>query len=74
MRSAVIGAGAWGTALADVLARNGHTVTLWALEPDVVEGVNALHENARFLPGATLAPSLLASGLMSRVFMTVATS
>lgn len=51
---AVIGAGAWGTALADVLGRNGHGVALWAREPDVVESVNARHENVRFLAGATL--------------------
>jgi len=36
MRCAVIGAGAWGTALADLLARNGHDVALWAREPEVV--------------------------------------
>ena len=53
-RVAVIGAGAWGTALADVLGRNGHAVTLWAREADVVDGVNARHENARFLAGAVL--------------------
>jgi glycerol-3-phosphate dehydrogenase (NAD(P)+) len=61
MRCSVIGAGAWGTALADVLARNGHDVVLWAYEPDVVESVNARHENVRFLPGAALAPSLRAT-------------
>lgn len=61
MRCAVIGAGAWGTALADLLARNGHATTLWAFEPDVVESVLARHENSRFLPGATLAPALVAS-------------
>ena len=37
MRCAVVGAGAWGTVLADLLARNGHEVRLWAYEPDVVE-------------------------------------
>ncbi len=58
---AVIGGGAWGTALADVLARNAHDVTLWALEADVVSAVNATHENARFLAGASLAPSLRAT-------------
>ena len=62
MRCAVVGAGAWGTALADLLARNGHDVVLWAREADVVESVNARHENARFLAGARLAPSLRASG------------
>ena len=61
MRCSVIGAGAWGTALADVLARNGHHVALWAYEPDVVEAVNTRHENARFLPGAHLHESLRAT-------------
>ena len=61
MRCAVIGAGAWGTALADVLARNGHEVVLWAYEPDVVTSVNARHENKRFLAGAALDPALRAT-------------
>ena len=61
MRCAVVGAGAWGTALADLLARNGHEVLLWARETDVVESVNARHENSRFLSGAPLAPSLAAT-------------
>ncbi len=60
-KAAVIGAGAWGTALADVLARNGHDVVLWALEPDVVATVNDTHENHRFLEGFALAPSLRAT-------------
>ena len=60
MRCAVIGAGAWGTALADLLARNGHEVALWAFEPDVVEAVNARHANPRFLPGAVLSPRICA--------------
>jgi glycerol-3-phosphate dehydrogenase (NAD(P)+) len=61
MRCTVLGAGAWGTALADVLARNGHDVALWAYEADVVEAVNARHENVRFLPGAALHPALRAT-------------
>lgn len=61
MRCAVIGAGAWGTALADLLARNGHDVALWAYEPDVVGAVNGRHENARFLPGAPLDRALRAT-------------
>ena len=36
---AVVGAGSWGTALAFVLARNGHDVVLWALEPDVAREI-----------------------------------
>jgi glycerol-3-phosphate dehydrogenase (NAD(P)+) len=62
MRCAIVGAGAWGTALADLLTRNGHDVRLWAYEPDVVESINQRHENIRFLAGHALAPSLLAVG------------
>ena len=62
MRCAVVGAGAWGTALADVLARNGHDVRLWAYEPDVVESINGNHENLRFLGGHRVAPAIRATG------------
>jgi glycerol-3-phosphate dehydrogenase (NAD(P)+) len=57
----VVGAGAWGTALADLVARNGHRTTLWAREPDVVDDVNTHHRNTRFLKGAALASSLTAT-------------
>ena len=60
MRCAVVGAGAWGTALADLLARNGHQVRLWAYERDVADSINSRHENARFLAGQKLAASLVA--------------
>ncbi|MDO7841548.1 NAD(P)H-dependent glycerol-3-phosphate dehydrogenase [Sphingomonas immobilis] len=53
MNIGVIGGGAWGTALAQVLASGGHDVTLWALEPEVVAGINA-GENAIYLPGVPL--------------------
>jgi glycerol-3-phosphate dehydrogenase (NAD(P)+) len=53
-RVAVIGAGAWGTALAAVAAASGSEVLLWAREPDVVQTVSAERENKRFLPGAKL--------------------
>ena len=67
MRAAVIGGGAWGTALADLLARNGHDVALWARESDVVETVNSSHENLRFLKGFKLHESLRASENMGSV-------
>jgi glycerol-3-phosphate dehydrogenase (NAD(P)+) len=60
-RIAVVGAGAWGTALADLLARNGHDVTLWAYESDVADSIERAHENVRFLPGVTLAHGLRAT-------------
>jgi glycerol-3-phosphate dehydrogenase (NAD(P)+) len=66
MRCAVVGAGAWGTALADLLARNGHDTMLWAREDDVAASINDIHENTRFLAGARLAPSLRASSDLGR--------
>ena len=62
MRIAVLGAGSWGTTLADLLARKGEDVRLWAYEAEVVEAVNASHLNPVFLPDSPLAPSLRAVG------------
>jgi glycerol-3-phosphate dehydrogenase (NAD(P)+) len=61
-RIAVLGAGSWGTTLADLLARKGHDTRLWAYEADVVEAINARHANPVFLPDAPLAESLRAFG------------
>lgn len=60
-KSAVVGGGAWGTALAHTLGTLGHDVLLWAREPDVVEHINHAHANPRFLPGARLSPAVRAS-------------
>lgn len=57
----VIGAGAWGTAIAQMLTREGQSVLLWALEPDVVDAINSRHENTAFLPGVKLNPALRAT-------------
>ncbi len=51
---AVLGAGAWGTALAIQLARNGHAVRLWGHEPEHIERLRELRENTDFMPGFTL--------------------
>ena len=64
MRCAVVGGGAWGTALAHVLGSNGHEVLLWAREPEVVVAVNQRHENTVFLAGATLSTAVRASSDM----------
>jgi glycerol-3-phosphate dehydrogenase (NAD(P)+) len=54
-RIAVIGAGAWGTALSIVLARGGaHEVRLWAYEREVLESIQSRRTNDRFLPGFVL--------------------
>lgn len=58
----VVGAGAWGTALAQMLAAGGQEVLLWAREPELVEQINAEHTNSLFLPSARLAPSIVATG------------
>ncbi len=62
----VIGAGAWGTALANVAAAKGRKVLLWAREADVVESVNARHENEMFLPGIGLPASIEATSDLAR--------
>lgn len=61
MNVAIIGAGAWGTALASVAAENGHAVKMWARETDVVADINTAHRNSRFLPDAALPPSITAT-------------
>ncbi len=62
MKIGVIGGGAWGTALAQVAARDGAPVLLWAREPDVVASINGANENTAFLPGVALSPSIRATG------------
>lgn len=59
---AVLGAGAWGTTLANLLARKGQGVRLWAYEREVVEAVNREHRNTVFLPKVDLDPTLRAFG------------
>ena len=66
MKVAVVGGGAWGTALGDLLARKGEDVTLWARESEVIESINRRHVNEMFLPNAALAPTLRAEGDLAR--------
>lgn len=61
MRVAVVGAGAWGTALACHAARLDHDVTLWAVEPEVAHAIESRHENTTFLSGVALPARLRAS-------------
>ena len=56
----VIGGGAWGTALAQVMANGDTEVRLWAREREVIDSINAHHENTAFLPGVPLSRSIIA--------------
>jgi glycerol-3-phosphate dehydrogenase (NAD(P)+) len=62
---AVIGGGAWGTALAQVAAQGGRETLLWALEDDVVTAVNRIHENPVYLKGIKLDPAIRATSNFS---------
>ncbi|MGJ0238991.1 NAD(P)H-dependent glycerol-3-phosphate dehydrogenase [Novosphingobium fluoreni] len=57
----VIGAGAWGTALAQALASDGSEVSLWARESDLAREINQERRNSLYLPSATLAPTIRAT-------------
>ena len=60
-RFAVVGAGAWGTALACHLARLEHAVTMWAYEPEVAEEITTRHSNSVYLPGVSLPEGIRAA-------------
>src|SRR5689334_21835273 len=64
-RIAVIGAGAWGTALAKHLADKGLVVTLWAYERDVLDSIASKRENQLFLPRVTLPGSLKVTNVLA---------
>ncbi len=61
MKLGVIGGGAWGTALAQVASTGGQETLLWAMEPEVIDTVNARHENLVFLPGIPLNETIRAT-------------
>ncbi|MGD9617302.1 MAG: NAD(P)H-dependent glycerol-3-phosphate dehydrogenase [Alphaproteobacteria bacterium] len=60
-RLAVIGGGAWGSALAQTAARAGAAVVLWARDPAVVDGINRNHANPVYLPDVALDPGIVAT-------------
>jgi glycerol-3-phosphate dehydrogenase (NAD(P)+) len=66
MEIGVIGAGSWGTALADLLARKGHRVILWVFEPELAERLPRTRENDLYLPGFRLAETLSFTGDLSQ--------
>ena len=66
-RLAVVGGGAWGTALAQVAATGGRDTLLWALEDDVVTAINEIHENPVYLKGLKLDPAIRATSNFSEL-------
>lgn len=67
----VLGAGSWGTALASLLSRNGHQVTLWGRDEDAMLTMQSSRENERYLPGITLPESLICSAEYEPVLASV---
>ena len=66
-RIAVVGAGAWGTALAVVAARAGHSVTLWGRDPAAVERMARERMNAAYLPGIALPATIRPTAAIDEV-------
>ena len=67
MKITVLGAGAWGTAFGQVLADAGNDVTMWAIEPEIVEGIRDRHHNAVRLPSVERLPeNMTATGDRAR--------
>ena len=66
MKTAVVGSGAWGTALAVCLHNNGHAVTIWTFEKELIAQIETTRENPR-LPGAKLPEAIRISGEYSCV-------
>ncbi|GAA3806463.1 NAD(P)H-dependent glycerol-3-phosphate dehydrogenase [Nocardioides panacisoli] len=58
---AVLGGGSWGTAFSIVLADSGNDVTIWARREEVAESINERRENAEYLPGIQLPPTIKAT-------------
>lgn len=60
-RVGIISAGAWGTALGEAIAQNGHQVQMWDFMKDVVNDINKNNKNSKFLYGVTLSKSITAT-------------
>lgn len=69
----VIGAGSWGTALACVLADNGHHVRLWGHKPDQIHEINVFHTNKKYLPDVNLPENIVGVSSLKEALHTVDT-
>lgn len=64
----VVGAGSWGTALADLLGLKGYKIDLWVFEKEVKEQIQACRENKVFLPGFPLSANIFPSTISPKLF------
>lgn len=67
LKIGVVGAGSWGTALANLLALKDYVVDIWVYEEDVRKQIETERENKIFLPGVQLPPNLIPSNSIERV-------
>jgi glycerol-3-phosphate dehydrogenase (NAD(P)+) len=67
LKIATVGAGSWGTALANVFADAGHESVIWGRDPEVIASINARHENSKYLPGRALSRGLTASADLASI-------
>jgi glycerol-3-phosphate dehydrogenase (NAD(P)+) len=63
----IVGAGAWGTALAVTARRAGRDVLIWAYEPETLAGIALSHRNETYLPGISLDPAIRATDRLSEI-------
>lgn len=68
MRVSILGAGQWGTALAQVLCDAGSDVLIWGRNPAIADEINNQHKNSKALPGAILPDALRATADVSKAF------
>lgn len=61
MKTAVVGSGSWGTALAVLLGKKGYPVTLWARRPELARAIEQERENSQYLPGVKLPETVVAT-------------
>ncbi len=66
----VLGAGSWGTTIANLLSEKGHKVTIWTFEENVVREINENHTNSNYLPGIKLEKNLKATSLPASLWRT----
>lgn len=67
MKCAVLGSGSRGTALAQTLAYNQHSVCMWAIDSEVVYQINHFHRNSKYFPEVTLSPNITCDSNIEQV-------